>query len=356
MTTLSTFSSDILAWYDQHKRTLPWRSDSPDPYAVWISEVMLQQTTVKSVIAYYYRWMERFPTVQTLAESSIDNVLHLWAGLGYYSRARNIHKAAKVIVDDCSGVFPSSVNNLTKLPGIGKYTAGAIASIAFGQQAATVDANISRILARVHGVKRDSNFDKQIWQIADSLVPDHRAGDYNQALMDIGSAICTSKNPICTLCPISTHCKAYKSGEPETFPGDLKPKDWNIATHVCLALLYDGRVLVGKRPSDEGLWRGLWEMPRVVVNNCDDKEAANLLASEIGLNSQTLKKFANIKHVVTNNKITLICYMIHVDNVELIQLPTYSEIAWVDRVAADKLGFSAPQKKLIEKLTQAGYL
>lgn len=207
-------SRRLLAWYDREQRRLPWRGH-PDAYAVWVSEIMLQQTRVETVIPYFERWMQRFPTIQSLAQASQQEVLGLWEGLGYYSRARNLHKAAQVVVEHFGGQLPQERAGLEKLPGIGAYTAGAIASIAFGRDEAALDGNIRRVLARVFAIRtpaRSPAGEKELWDLARRCLPPGRAGDYNQALMDLGSALCTPRSPQCMLCPLLAICAGQKLG------------------------------------------------------------------------------------------------------------------------------------------------
>ena len=207
---LTEFSQLLLQWYCQHARNLPWRNH-PDPYAVWVSEIMLQQTRVETVVPYFQRWMTAFPTISALAEADQQDVLMVWEGLGYYSRARNIHKAAVKIVENYAGKLPEERKQLEELPGIGRYTAAAIASMAFGKNEAALDGNIRRVLARVFNLTvpaRSPEGEKELWQLAEQNLPPGEAGNYNQAMMDLASAICLPKNPLCGRCPLQKHCQA----------------------------------------------------------------------------------------------------------------------------------------------------
>jgi A/G-specific adenine glycosylase len=211
---MNRLASKLLAWYHTNKRTPPWR-DHPDPYAVWVSEIMLQQTRVETVIPYFEKWMRLFPDVRSLANASEQDVLNAWEGLGYYSRARNLHKAAKIVAEQYNGELPRDLDELRKLPGIGRYTLGAIASMAFGLDVSALDGNIKRVYARLFDVTEPvdtpagENF---LWQLADKNLPKGHAGDYNQALMDLGSMICVPKNPRCLICPVMKLCKARQKG------------------------------------------------------------------------------------------------------------------------------------------------
>jgi A/G-specific adenine glycosylase len=258
------FSSKLLAWYGQHKRSLPWR-DTPDPYRVWVSEIMLQQTQVETVIPYYQRWLARFPTIQDLAAAPLQDVLSLWEGLGYYSRARNLHRAAQIVTAELGGQLPADPARLLELPGIGRYTAGAIASIAFGADAAVLDGNVKRVLARLFDFRSDVKSPAgttALWALAESLVPHGQAGDYNQALMDLGATLCTPRAPDCAACPVRGNCQARKLGvqleRPVTHPRPARPERLFAAGVVRKA----GRVLLGQRPTGE-LLGGLWAFPSV---------------------------------------------------------------------------------------------
>jgi len=266
--TTSRLSSKLLHWYRLNKRTLPWR-DHPDPYAVWVSEIMLQQTRVETVIPYFEKWMQLFPTVSALAKASEQKVLNAWEGLGYYSRARNLHKAAKIIAKEYGGELPRDLERLAQLPGIGRYTLGAISSMAFGMSVAALDGNIKRVYARLFDIAEPvdtSNGDKLLWGIAEKQLPKHDAGDYNQALMDLGATICIPKNPRCLICPVMTLCRARKNGTQDQRP--VKTPKKSVPHHVHAAGVIVRRignpprehVLLSRRPS-KGLLGGMWEFP-----------------------------------------------------------------------------------------------
>ena len=256
------FSRRLLAWYARHQRDLPWRG-AGDPYHVWVSEIMLQQTQVETVIPYYRRWLARFPTVQALAEAPLQDVLALWEGLGYYSRARNLHRAAQVVADELGGALPRTTLELRALPGIGRYTAGAIASIAFGADAAVLDGNVKRVLARVFDFREDVRSPsgvKKLWALAESLVPPGRAGDYNQALMDLGATLCTPRAPNCAACPVRALCAARRLGvqllRPVAAPRPARP----LRVYAAGVVRKPGRVLIVQRPAS-ALLGGLWAFP-----------------------------------------------------------------------------------------------
>ena len=255
-------SSHLLKWYRRHKRTLPWRGH-PDSYAVWVSEIMLQQTRVEAVIPYFERWMRLFPTIGALAAASEQDVLNAWEGLGYYSRARNLHKAAKIVTEKYGGELPRELDELSKLPGIGRYTLGAISSIAFGMKIPALDGNIKRVYARIFDITEpvdSSAGEKLLWEIAQKYLPKNDAGDYNQALMDLGATICVPKNPRCLICPVMKLCQARAHGTQNERPVKLPKKEVPHHIHAAGVILRRGRVLMAKRPS-QGLLGGMWEFP-----------------------------------------------------------------------------------------------
>ena len=253
----------LLAWYDRHARTLPWRGIH-DPYRTWVSETMLQQTRVETVIGYYARFLQRFPTVAELAAAPEDDVLKMWEGLGYYSRARNLHKGAKQVVTEYGGVIPSSVEELRKISGIGPYTAGAIASIAFDQPVPAVDGNVIRVVSRLRGIRENvgvPSVRRALEGEASALVPADRPGDFNQAVMDLGATICTPGTPSCEKCPLQAECDAYAAGDAEDLPV-LPRKNPPKVLDYTICLIFSGdRVLMRQRT--EAMLRGLWVFPMI---------------------------------------------------------------------------------------------
>src|SRR5258708_6207537 len=246
-------ASDLLDWYDRHRRDLPWRAApgaTPDPYRVWLSEIMLQQTTVRAVAPYFARFLARWPNVQALAAAPLDDVLKAWAGLGYYARARNLHACARAVVERHGGAFPSSEAGLAELPGIGPYTAAAIAAIAFGARAAAVDGNVERVVTRLFAIEQALPAAKpQIRKLAAGLVPDARSGDFAQAMMDLGATICTPTRPACAICPWMQACEACRHGDPAGFPRRApKPVRRLRRGAAFVALRADGCVLMRARP------------------------------------------------------------------------------------------------------------
>lgn len=255
----------LLAWYDAHRRKLPWRAEAgqtPDPYAVWLSEIMLQQTTVAAVKPYYERFLAQWPTVRDLAAAAIEDVMKAWAGLGYYSRARNLHACAATVVERHDGVFPDDEEALRALPGIGPYTAAAIAAIAFGRRAVVVDGNVERVVTRLFAIDTPMPSAKPLIRAkTDTITPDQRAGDFAQAMMDLGATICTPKTPACVLCPLATGCTARTEGTQSRFPVKAPKAE---RPHRTGAIFYvrraDGKVLVRRRPP-KGLLGGMLEFP-----------------------------------------------------------------------------------------------
>lgn len=266
------FASALLHWYDERDTPMPWRG-SHDPYRIWLSEVMLQQTRIATVKDYYIRFLTLFPTLEALAQASLDEVLKAWEGLGYYSRARNLHRLAQVVVNEFGGAFPTAPEALQQLPGIGRYTAAAIASIAFGARAAVLDGNVIRVLTRLLDLPDEigsPRVEQQLWNLADALLPTERCGDYNQALMDLGRRLCVPRRPLCESCPVRSFCVAYANGTQHLRPVKKQKAPLPIVRAVA-AVLRDakGRLLLVQRPA-EGLLGGLWMLPG---GNCEADEA-----------------------------------------------------------------------------------
>jgi A/G-specific adenine glycosylase len=302
------YAARLLGWYDREARRLPWRGH-PDPYAVWISEIMLQQTRVDTVIPYFERWMARFPTISDLAAASEQEVLHLWEGLGYYSRARNLHRAARLLVEHHAGCIPSTRAELEKIPGIGPYTAGAIASIAFGRAEAALDGNIRRVLARLFDVSlpaRSPAGERHLWELARCTLPPERAGDYNQALMDLGALVCTPQKPACLLCPLSALCQAFILGIQEQRPvmPAKKPLPHLIVTAAVIHRA--NKVLIARRRG-AGLLGGLWEFPGGKREDGETLPACltREIQEELGARVEVGSELGVYRHAYTHFKVTL---------------------------------------------------
>jgi A/G-specific adenine glycosylase len=267
---MNKFAERILHWFAQHgRKDLPWQQ-KPTAYRVWVSEIMLQQTQVATVIPYYERFMQSFPDVQTLAQAPLDDVLHHWSGLGYYARARNLHKAAQQVCADYAGEFPDTLENMQALPGIGRSTAGAILSLAKGQAQSILDGNVKRVLARHHAVAGwpgQSQVLAQLWQLAEQHTPQQQTAAYNQAMMDLGATVCTRSKPACALCPVAETCKAKAQANWHAYPGK-KPKKNLPIRQVQMLLIRNtaGDVLLQQRPP-QGIWGGLWSFPEIAVDD-----------------------------------------------------------------------------------------
>ena len=312
---------------------MPWRNH-PDPYAVWVSEIMLQQTRVETVIPYFEKWMNLFPNVNALANSSEQDVLNAWEGLGYYSRARNLHKAAQIVASKFNGELPRDLTELRSLPGIGRYTVGAIASMAFGMDEPTLDGNLRRVFSRLFDVDIFADSlagEKILWDLAAQNLPKGQAGDYNQALMDLGSMICIPKNPRCLLCPLMKICEARQHGTQELRPV-LKPKKAVPQyIHVAGVIIQRGRVLLAQRPLD-GLLGGMWEFPNARVNADPAKELTKVLNAAYRLKvriepSRNVKKkdaLGIIQHAYTHFKVTVHAYLC-----EAVSIPKSKDLKWV---------------------------
>jgi A/G-specific adenine glycosylase len=259
------FQKRLLTWFDQHGRKhLPWQHNKT-PYRVWVSEIMLQQTQVSTAIPYYERFMQQFPSLEQLAQAHEDQVLHLWAGLGYYSRARNLLKAAKMVMEKHQGEFPATVTDLCELPGIGQSTAGAIVAIAFNQRAPILNGNVKRVLARFHGITEAVNektVENQLWAFAEHYTPTKRVADYTQAMMDLGATLCMRGNPACSLCPLVKTCSAHEQGIAHLLPKKKATRELPTRASTFFILKQGKKILLCKRPT-KGIWGGLWSLPEV---------------------------------------------------------------------------------------------
>lgn len=328
-----SFVGPLLEWYSKNARKLPWRSRQ-SAYRTWVSEIMLQQTQVDTVIPYFTRWMEIFPDIPTLAAADEQDVLSLWEGLGYYSRARNLHKASKIIVSEMGGQLPELVEELQKLPGIGPYTAGAIASIAFGMDVPAVDGNIRRVLSRVFDVRepaRSTQGSKTLWALAEENLPEGKASDYIQAMMDLGATICTPKNPDCEHCPIAEHCMARRLGVQEERPVKLPRKRVPHLTVTAAVIRRDGKVLLAKRPAG-GLLGGMWEFPGGTLEEKDLDLPACLereILEELGVTVRVGDTFGTYQHAYTHFKISLTAFLCDLSQDEYPQALESDELAWV---------------------------
>lgn len=351
----------LLAWYDANRADLPWRG--ADAYRVWLSEIMLQQTRIETVISYYKRFLTTYPTINALAAAPLDDVLKLWEGLGYYSRARNLHRAAQMLVEQYGGELPRTANELQQLPGIGRYTAGAIASIAFGERAALLDGNVMRVFARWLDLPDDiseRSVQQTLWQIAETLVPAERPGDYNQALMELGQTICTPRNPSCAACPVQALCRAAANGTQEARPVKKKRAP-TPHYHVAAGIIRDdtGRILIAQRKA-EGLLGGLWEFPGGKQEHGETlpQTLRRELQEELAIDVEVGEFFVQVRHAFTHFKITLHAYECRY----LGALPPYSEPqtldcanwAWVQEDELERYSFGKADRDVIAALRQRG--
>jgi len=314
MKTLQTtkLQNALLSWFDAYARKLPFRG-TKDPYAVWVSEIMLQQTQVTTVVPYYQRFMKRFPTVATLAAARLDSVLKLWQGLGYYTRARNLHKAAKVIVERHGGIFPNTFERLVTLPGIGRYTAGAIASIAFGLPVPVLDGNVIRVFCRLYRLAENPKTpvaQKHLWLLAETLVPKTRPGDFNQSLMELGATVCTPKNPDCMHCPVEKLCLAKAHDEQELLPRMPKAAPTPHYTVAVGLVFKEGKLLIDKRKPD-GLLGGMWELPGGKKENGETlkQTVAREIKEEIGVKVSVGKRLCIVRHAYSHFRITIHAFL-----------------------------------------------
>jgi A/G-specific adenine glycosylase len=321
----------LLAWYAQHRRELPWRK-SQDPYAVWVSEMMLQQTQVRTVIPYFQTWMQRFPDVKALANADESQVLHAWQGLGYYSRARNLRRAAREMLRVHDGRVPERVSELLALPGIGPYSAGAIASIAYGHPEPLVDGNVIRVLSRLFALRGDPNkapLKAELWARARALVPQEAPGDFNQSLMELGATVCTPRSPRCSACPLANHCRALEQHLVESLP-ELPTRAKATPVHVVSAITTrGGRVLITKLGPDAPRWAGMWLFPNAEVGANETPEAAveRALLATVGLRGRATGLLCVVRHTVTRFRITLDAYRTHVTG-GVAKAVSVSQCAW----------------------------
>ena len=339
------FATRLLKWFDQHGRKhLPWQHPIT-PYRVWVSEIMLQQTQVETVIPYFEGFMARFNNVKALAEAPIDDVLHLWTGLGYYARARNLHKTAQIVVAEYGGEFPLTTDELAALPGIGRSTAAAITSIAYNQPTAILDGNVKRVLARhqaIAGWPGQTAVAEQLWRIAEANMAPKRCRDYTQAIMDLGATLCTRAKPACTACPINSDCLAYQSQTVHQYPGKKPPKDKPVkAAFMLLAQSPHGLLLELRPPA--GIWGGLWCLPQFESN----EQLQQHLAVHFKHHS-TPEYWAGWRHTFSHYHLDIT--PVHTTLKHTPLKVSEANCLWYDLQQPPKVGLAAPVKKLIQTL------
>jgi len=348
-----TFQNHLLDWYDQNKREMPWR-DCDDPYKIWVSEIMLQQTRVDQATPYFNRFMEHFPNVNDLAKADQQEVLKVWEGLGYYSRARHLHAASKLVVQEFEGNVPDNWDDITELKGVGPYTASAVLSIAFQKKHAVVDGNVIRVLSRYLGIEDDvrSTFTKNaIQDAADELISEERPGDFNQAVMELGATVCTPSNPNCGECPIQGNCVAYKTAKTEEIPYKSSAKKRpHHQIGVGIVMNEDEEVLIALRP-DDAMLGGMWEFP-----GGKQEEGENIkdtvkreLKEELDIDISITKPFMKLDHAYSHFKITLHAYLCELANGKP-KPKSSQEIRWIAINELSDYPFPKANRKLTEKL------
>ncbi|QHA88046.1 A/G-specific adenine glycosylase [Serratia rhizosphaerae] len=341
------FSHQVLEWYQRYgRKTLPWQLDKT-PYQVWLSEVMLQQTQVATVIPYFQRFMARFPTVSQLAAAPLDEVLHLWTGLGYYARARNLHKAAQTIVAQHGGEFPTSFEEIAALPGIGRSTAGAILSLSLGQHYPILDGNVKRVLARCYAVEGwpgKKPVENRLWQISDEVTPAEGVGQFNQAMMDLGALVCTRSKPKCELCPLSNGCIAYANHSWANYPGK-KPKQTLPEKTAYFLLLQQGeRVWLQQRPT-VGLWGGLFCFPQFAV-----RQEMELWLQQRGLNAEHAQQLTAFRHTFSHFHLDIVPMWLPLDGAG--GAMDEGDGLWYNLAQPPSVGLAAPVERLLQQLVK----
>ena len=343
-----------LKWYSENGRALPWRQTS-NPYSIWVSEIMLQQTQVATVIPYYHRFLKTFPTVVALANAPLDALYHHWSGLGYYRRARQMHEAAKDICNSHNGIFPTDFKDVIGLPGVGRYTAGAVLSFSLDHRLPIVEANTQRLYARLLHLKLDTaskHGQAHLWSFADLVLPKQNgSGRLNQAFMEIGSQICLPKNPLCLMCPLNTLCPTFRSSSQAAIPVPKKPKQFTDLREAAL-VIHDkkGRILM-RRCAPEERWAGLWDFPRFDVTQCQTSEIeatdiASKFASRFGKEIVIGKMIHKLKHAVTRYRITLKSYEAEIDPSFKGKWNSAVETHWASPTELSNLALSSSGKKL----------
>lgn len=342
------FSAAVLDWFDVHgRKNLPWQQNT-NPYQTWVSEIMLQQTQVNTVIPYFERFMQRFPTIAALAQADEDAVLHLWTGLGYYARARNLHKTAQLVHQQFADQFPASQAALEQLPGIGRSTAGAIVSLSMGQRAPILDGNVKRVLSRfgmVEGWSGQSQTQKTLWQLAENYTPQQRVADYTQAMMDLGATLCTRSQPQCQRCPLQAHCQAYQQDCVKSYP-QPKPKKQLPTRHAYFLILQNdqGEVLLEKRPA-QGIWGGLWSLPQ----HEDKAELVSRSEQQLQSRIETTGQLPEVRHTFSHYHLTLQPLLAKLSSSSL-QVSEGAQRDWYHPRQLTGIGLATPIKKLLDNL------
>ncbi|MEH6502778.1 MAG: A/G-specific adenine glycosylase [Cycloclasticus sp.] len=342
------FQALVLEWFDHYgRKNLPWQQ-TPTPYHVWLSEIMLQQTQVATVIPYFERFLQRFPTLISLAKAPLDDVLHLWSGLGYYARARNLHKTAQLIVAEHRGVFPQSVEGLIELPGIGRSTAGAIVSLALGRSAAILDGNVKRVLSRffaIQGWTGSAATLKSLWRLSENLTPDLRADHYNQAMMDLGATVCTRSKPACERCPLMEGCMALEQDIVADLPTPKKRMSLPIKKRYWLVSKKQNEVLLKQRPP-VGLWGGLWAFPEF-----ESYDELSQWCDKKGLSLNRAEQMAEKRHTFSHYHLDYIPVICSSPALLPSQIAEPDRTCWYQAKSRVKIGLPKPVSELIAQLT-----
>ena len=345
--TKQSFSTDLVRWYAKHKRDLPWRH-TKDPYKIWVSEIMLQQTTVSTVIPYYKRWVEVFPTIHDLAKAPLQAVLKQWQGLGYYNRVKNLHKAALVLIDEHKGVLPKDPQLIRSLPGFGPYTTGSVLSIAYDLPLTIIDANVRRVVMRLLALPgiADTKQDSKINEFLLKVLPTQGVGDFNQALMELGALVCRSKEPVCNACPVARYCLAYKEGKQEIIPQTKKKIIKEIQAVIAIIKKGD-QYFIQKRPS-KGLLADLWEFPGGKIKEGESKKKALIreLKEELAVQLKSSKHLFDVKHYYTEFRVSLSVFACSLDTVPKID----ATHKWVNFKNFSKYPMPSGSAKIIDKL------
>ena len=340
------FAVQLLEWYKVNKRDLPWRR-TRDPYKIWISEIMLQQTTVTAVIPYFKRWIKRYPTMQDLAQAEEQDVMNSWEGLGYYSRVRNIHKAAKIMVADYGGMVPDDSKILIKLPGFGPYTVGAVLSIAYGLREPIIDANVRRIVMRLHSIKgkADASVDARILPWIKKNLPEAQMSEFNQAFMELGALVC-GKQPQCLQCPVKQFCKAHAKGVQDEIP---EPKKMSyVDVDMVAVVIRQGDRYYIKQRTGKGVLSGLWEFPCDCkkTGECDSDVVRRVLEKNCGAVAFDAQKLAQVRHYYTNHRVKLTAYLCDIP----CELPEDETHLWVSLDGVKQYPMHSGGVKIVEKL------
>lgn len=350
---LSQFRHNLLGWFKVHRRQLPWR-ETDNPYHIWISEVMLQQTQAKKVVEYYQNFVDRFPTLQHLANAELDDVLKQWEGLGYYARARNLRKAAKVLVEQMNGKVPKEYSEFRALPGVGDYTAAAVQSIAFNRPYAVVDGNVKRVVARLFLIESPANQSSsaKIFQTrADSLLDHDQPGRFNQAMMELGSKICRPKSPLCVVCPVGDFCDAFRTARQDAFPVRVKSKP-TPEYRIAVGVIYKEDCVLITRRKVEGLLGGLWEFPGGKLKPDETAEAACVreIREEVNLSVEKVNFLTRVNHAYSHFKIVVDVFRCHYRAGEVI-LNGPVDYRWIRLEEIDRYPFPRANHKFIPLLT-----